>query len=294
MVSYKALNTMDKLMEIKKLYEAGILTKEEMEAEKAKVLYTPETTDKQDEPVVEETEIAPDAQPLPTDTFGHVIFDEPKESVSETENLSESENSPLQEPKRNNGLALIATIILVIFVGFFLMFLVKNCDSDKTHSADDTYDVVEAVDTDTVDTDEEDDTEIEATETGAWDGRTVIEGGMYRNCYTCAFIDLVSDGNNNYHGTIKIQAGDGLNGCLEGNITANGSDSELTIHIIEPYVTSGNNGNVFDEPEFYKPIQKNSDIFRIIKHGTSYSVQPLGNMSDYFDGIADETIVNKQ
>ena len=30
--------TIDKLMEIKKLYEAGILTKEEMEAEKAKVL----------------------------------------------------------------------------------------------------------------------------------------------------------------------------------------------------------------------------------------------------------------
>ena len=29
---------MDKLMEIKKLYEAGILTKEEMEAEKAKIL----------------------------------------------------------------------------------------------------------------------------------------------------------------------------------------------------------------------------------------------------------------
>ncbi len=38
MVSYKALNTIDKLMEIKKLYEAGILTKEEMETEKAKIL----------------------------------------------------------------------------------------------------------------------------------------------------------------------------------------------------------------------------------------------------------------
>ena len=29
---------MDKLMEIKKLYDAGVLTKEEMEAEKAKIL----------------------------------------------------------------------------------------------------------------------------------------------------------------------------------------------------------------------------------------------------------------
>lgn len=31
--------TIDKLMEIKKLYEAGILTKEEMETEKAKILH---------------------------------------------------------------------------------------------------------------------------------------------------------------------------------------------------------------------------------------------------------------
>ena len=30
--------TIDKLMEIKKLYDAGVLTKEEMEAEKAKIL----------------------------------------------------------------------------------------------------------------------------------------------------------------------------------------------------------------------------------------------------------------
>lgn len=284
---------MDKLMEIKKLYEAGVLTKEEMESEKGKILNSSASQQPLEPKKEEQTEeIAQDAKPLATDALGHFIFDEPKESVSETENLSESENSPLQEPKRSNGLALIATIIMVIFVGFFLMYLVKNCDGDKTHSADDTYDVVEAVDSVAVDTDE-DDTEIEAAETGAWDGRTVIEGGIYRNCNTCAFIDLVSDGNNNYHGTIKIQAGDGLNGCLEGNITANGSDTELTIHIIEPYVTSGDNGNVFDEPEFYKPIQKNSDIFRITKHDTDYSVQPLGNMSDYFDGIADETLVNK-
>ena len=46
--------TIDKLMEIKKLYEAGILTKEEMEAEKAKVLHPSETTEKQDEPVREQ------------------------------------------------------------------------------------------------------------------------------------------------------------------------------------------------------------------------------------------------
>ena len=84
------------------------------------------------------------------------------------------------------------------------------------------------------------------------------------------------------------------NGYLEGDIIASGSDTELTIHIIEPYIAPGDNGNVFDEPEFYKPIQKNSDIFRITKQGNSYSAKPLGNMKDYFDGIADEITVNKQ
>ena len=111
---------------------------------------------------------------------------------------------------------------------------------------------------------------------------------------TSASISLVSDGNNKYHGTIKIHADEGLNGYLEGDIIASGSDTELTIHIIEPYVAPGDNGNVFDEPEFYKPIQKNSDIFRITKQSNSYSAKPLGNMKEYFDGIAHEITVNKQ
>ena len=128
------------------------------------------------------------------------------------------------------------------------------------------------------------------------DGLTyyVIDGGIYRNCMTSASISLVSDGNNKYHGTIKIHADEGLNGYLEGDIIASGSDTELTIHIIEPYVAPGDNGNVFDEPEFYKPIQKNSDIFRITKQSNSYSAKPLGNMKEYFDGIAHEITVNKQ
>ena len=146
---------MNKLMEIKKLYETGVLTKEEMESEKGKIL-NPSASQQAIEPKKEEQteEIAQDAKPLATDAFGHFIFDEPKESVSETENSSGSKNPPSQEPKRNKGLSRIATIILVIFVGFFLMCLVKNCGGNKTHYADDTYDVVEAADTDAVDTDE--------------------------------------------------------------------------------------------------------------------------------------------
>ena len=107
-------------MEIKKLYEAGVLTKEEMESEKGKIL-NPSTSQQPIEPKKEEQteEIAQDAKPLATDAFGHFVFDEPKESVSEIDNPSESENPPSQEPKKNKGLSRIATILLVTFVGFF-------------------------------------------------------------------------------------------------------------------------------------------------------------------------------
>lgn len=139
--------TIDKLMEIKKLYEAGILTKEEMETEKGKILNS-SASQQPIEPKKEELteEIAQDARPLATDALGHFIFDEPKESVSETENSSGNGNSPSQEPKRDKGLSRIATILLVTFVGFFLVYLVKKCDGNKTSPTDDTYNAVEAVD----------------------------------------------------------------------------------------------------------------------------------------------------
>ena len=248
-------NTIDKLMEIKKLYEAGILTKEEMEAEKSKVLH-PATT--------------------------------PNIESSQT-----NSSSSQQTGKSNSKWYWIGGIGIIVLI---IVLVLKKNSEPTYYNEPVTEEVTESSvspDAPTTITAEEE-PKVEATETGAWAGRTVIEGGMYRNCLTSASINLVSDGNNKYHGTIKIHAGEGLNGYLEGDITARGSDTELTIHIIEPYIAPGDNGNVFDEPEFYKPIQKNSDIFRITKQGNSYSAKPLGNMKDYFDGIADEITVNKQ
>lgn len=279
---------MDKLMEIKTLYEAGILTKEEMEAEKNKVLHPKGIVN--EEPKVEEPvseEITSGATPVMTDREGRFALDAHK-----TEPIQTNSSSTQQTIKSNSKLYWICSIGILVFIILFLALSNKKNSEPVYYSEEATANSI-AYD-EPANIIYEDDTEIETTETGAWAGRTIIEGGMYRNCQTCAYIDLVSDGNNNYHGTIKIHASDGLNGCLEGNVTANGSNTELTIQIIEPYVTPGDNGNVFDEPEFYKPIPTNSDIFRITKHGDSYSAHPLGNMSDYFDGIADEITVNKQ
>ena len=246
---------LNKLMEIKELYEAGILTKEEMEAEKAKVLH-PATTPN-------------------------------TESTQTNSSLSQ------QTGKSNNKWYWIGGIGIIVLI---IVLVLKKNSEPTYYNEPVTEEVAESIDSPDAPTiiTAEEEPKVEATETGAWAGRIVVDGGMYRNCLTSASINLISDGNNKYHGTIKIHANDGLNGYLEGDITASGSDTELTIHIIDPYVAPGDNGNVFDEPEFYKPIQKNSDIFRITKQGNRYSAKPLGNMKEYFDGIADEITVNKQ
>lgn len=147
--------TIDKLMEIKKLYEAGILTKEEMETEKALVL-NPSVSRQAVAPKEESQpeEIAQDAKPLATDGFGHIIFDEPKESVSETGNRSESETLSPQETKRNKGLGYIAIIVLVVFFGGFILVTVAMCGSNRTSTGPDYYDT--AVDSAAVDDSAED------------------------------------------------------------------------------------------------------------------------------------------
>lgn len=105
--------TINKLMEIKKLYEAGILTKEEMEAEKAKVLHPSETTDKQGEPGVEETEIAPDAQPLPMDNTGRVVFDEPV-IEQKKEQRNQGNDGSINKTLLWTALAVIVVLVIVL------------------------------------------------------------------------------------------------------------------------------------------------------------------------------------
>ena len=88
--------TMSKYGELSKLRElldAGVLNKEEFEAEKKKILDASEEV-KPSRQVIESKEgkptggIAQDAKPLATDSFGHFIFDDLKESTSETDRKS--------------------------------------------------------------------------------------------------------------------------------------------------------------------------------------------------------------
>ena len=203
--------TINKLMEIKKLYEAGILTKDEMEAEKNKVLH-PEgivtEEPKAEEPVSEE--IPSDAPLVMTDSEGRFVFDVPKQEPTQTNSSSSQQTS-----KSNSKLYWIGVIGILVLI-IVLLALSGSKNNTPTYYSEEAPETA----TDSVRNDEpttitaEEYTKAEANETGAWAGRIVIDGAMYRICMTSAAISLVSDGNNKYHGIIKIHANDGLNGYL--------------------------------------------------------------------------------
>ena len=92
-----AKSNIDKLMELKQLFEQGILTKEEMEAEKAKILNAPT-------PKVES----------PNNENPHV----------EDAESSFASNSDEENHGRNNkaiiGIAAVIVVAIVAIIGFFL------------------------------------------------------------------------------------------------------------------------------------------------------------------------------
>ena len=93
-----AKSNIEKLLELKQLYEQGILTKEEMEAEKAKILGTS----------------TPNPNPPITDS-SPVITSEPFESINEEEETKGHFN------KIKFGAAVVIAIIIVGLVGFYLL-----------------------------------------------------------------------------------------------------------------------------------------------------------------------------
>lgn len=139
--------TIDKLMELKKLYEAGILTQEEVEVEKKKILNphqaqpvnepAPES-EQPTEPEEEDVAIEEDAMPIMQDNEGRFIFEQPK-----VEQPSEPTNEPTSTDKKPNvwmWVAIVLGVVLLIFM------LAKSKDSGSNDYDNQQYSTVEAVD----------------------------------------------------------------------------------------------------------------------------------------------------
>ena len=178
----------DKLQELKKLFDAGILTQEEMQAEKAKILGTGSN-----EPYQE-----------PSKEKSAVVVGEPEEAIEEkptiVNNAVEASNGT---KKRNIILGVIAGILVLILIIAFATFRNSSTSPEKEYiyaNSDvnesiynDPSEVKETVNNDETTSETADDDEFGLD---PWNGSLNIVGDIYRTCSTLAYITLNKDGVN--------------------------------------------------------------------------------------------------
>lgn len=167
--------TIDKLMEIKKLYQAGILTKEEMMAEKAKIL--PSTTSPN---VKDENNLDKDLPNVKIDVSDDIKNETKSVINSHTpENNTTSKTIPKQgQPEDTNVLPFAIAFALAIILIIASAILSVRCSNHQEYDND--YYTVADTDTATVDdSDEEiavDDYQEYETQTYAEKAEDYIDG----------------------------------------------------------------------------------------------------------------------
>ena len=72
-----------KLQELKQLLDAGILTQEEMQVEKAKVLGTQPSQPKEGNRIIEDSsKVIEEVSPVGTDVDDHLVYEAPKKNIA--------------------------------------------------------------------------------------------------------------------------------------------------------------------------------------------------------------------
>lgn len=279
--------TIDKLMEIKKLYEAGILTKEEMEAEKNKVLHLGGIVN--EEPVSEET--ISDAVPAKADSEERFAFGKARPEQKQTNSSSKQ-----QTGKSNSKLYWIGGIGILVLI-IILMVILNRKDDDPTYYCEGPITAGDSVSYDEPVLQEESVIEEEAEEVSVWEGNYEILGEMYRLCLTSARFDLRPLGDGSYTGDLSVKAGYDSNdwsyGELCGVVTGTSIGNEISLKISKIHIYGGKDESVFDNGS-YKMIDNGDVIFKLSTNGGTYHVQPIGAMKDYFDGIACDVTITKK
>lgn len=142
---------MDKLMEIKKLYEAGILTKEEMEAEKAKIL-SPTTlpnTKNEDSSESKQSDVKVNASDKKkSETHDVTIVHVSKKAKERQQKIKSTPRKGLSE---NARIWLIAGIVVAVMLT--IAIIIQNGKSSNSQTYDNNYAVA---DTDTAMVDDTD------------------------------------------------------------------------------------------------------------------------------------------
>lgn len=267
-----AQSVIDKLMELKKLYEAGILTKEELEEEKQKVLGKTE-----------------DAQ------LNEIVV---QESVSVPSTTTEKDN------KKGLWIGLGTAVLVLIVIICVIVSNNKNTVDDYVYDnvvtdttscvyiyeeSLDAYDdgIAEVIDI------EDDDNLYEIDE---WVGTYAIRG-CYRLCDSEAILRLKrTDGDSYYIGTMFLMLGseesDGkfndYQVTMYANVYAKQQGDQLVV-VLDDF-TMGD--EVFQD--LFGSFRQGQQIFCITNSYGNYSVRPLEEMKNFFDGQGCDNKIYKQ
>lgn len=264
-------SVIDKLMELKNLYEAGILTKEELEAEKQKVLdnekakKTPQT---QHEMVVQDT----------------------------------ASTSANPEEKRSNkglwsGIGLGGLVLALIILGITLNN--KKAEPLPDYDIDAMEDIVEedylASDTYTEITPYEEDDDL--YEIDDWVGTFVITGCIYRTSESKAILTLKKTDRKSYYiGTLYLMLGmdegmgqfDYYGGTMNAVVKAKQQDNKMVVVLEDFAIGSG------DYEDFFNSFKQGQQIFCITNSYGAYSVKALEEMEFFFDNYGCDNKIYKQ
>lgn len=291
--------TIDKLMELKKLYEAGILTQEEVEVEKKKILNphqaqpvnepAPEP-EQPTEPEEEDVAIEEEAMPIMQDNEGRFVFEQPK-----VEQPSEPTNEPTSTDKQPNIWMWVAIGLGVVL----FIFMLSKCNGSGNNDYDNQYSsevAIDSVSPEYVDEPAEIEVEPEITTTtddefayDPWVGKMDLMGYVYRTCETMCNLHIEKQSSGSYSGTITLILGiqdDELNGFtneygwLDGKIRCKADGNTLVVVLDSYTVKPGSEGNYLSG-EF----AKGSQIFRISYNNGKYDATPIGNMESWFEDI---------
>ena len=268
----------NKLQELKKLVDAGILTQEEMQTEKAKILGTAKVEQK------ETTEYKVSSFPETTKAEGSI-----KDNYTNIEPIEDQTVPSGNSNKRN----IILAVVGVAVVGIVVWAISSTNKPEETYSEPE-YDQIENVDEGTVSIMESEESKSDAASTDddefaydPWSGTMRMEGLIYRLCTTWASITLHKKSSDMYEGTISILLGEFFDdsrtkfdpnwGSLEGVIRAKADGNMLTV-VMDSYKTkAGGDGNFCGE------CNLKGQIFRITNSGSSYSAKAVGEMENLFD-----------
>lgn len=196
-----------------------------------------------------------------------------------------SKSSFLKQYKKYllGGLVVVLILFIYLFILQFLFSTASNGDKQDLRS----------VKKESINMSQSEDDEFAFD---AWSGKTMIYGGIYKNCQTLCMFDLEKTGKETYTGTISLLLGgeDDMErfspdrGMLEGKVRGKTNGNTITI-VLDEYKTEDPY-----EAIAYGELKSGQQIFRLTYDKGNYSAKPVGKMEYFFDGVTDETRIFKK